>query len=222
MLREAAKKDKTRFSVLFDDIMNSIKSDISNAKALKSAWQQSELDELVRQYTEAADLAESVGLTRQANKLNEKITVLEDALKSFTWEEPKFTEENKVRTSEKYRALKRGLKENVEDADILSKWKVILKVTPTALKQSYIDAKNKVREKIFKINLDKVIDDAFADYSRILNDNDYYSTRYPKSVLEEIVEHYENASKYAKELGYEGEAIELDKYIQTIKENWYL
>lgn len=205
------------FNAYIDVILDNLKEDIKNASYLVSGELTSTRKALLEDYIKIEKIVKKAGLTDKYNEMHDLIDELSAKLDLDTWKQPKFNEKMRKKESNVLRNLHRY------DSKISKKFEPVFLCTPTELKNSYIDAKNGKLPEVFEANLEKVRKDMTADYDRINQGRDtYLEDPRINSILPKIVEHYENAFKFAKDLNYNEIADEFEVMLETIKKGWGL
>lgn len=205
------------FNTYIDVILDNLKEDIKNASYLVSGELTSTRKALLEDYIKIEKIVKKAGLTDKYNEMHDLIDELSAKLDLDTWKQPKFNEKMRKKESNVLRNLHRY------DSKISKKFEPVFLCTPTELKNSYIDAKNGKLPEVFEANLEKVRKDMTADYDRINQGRDtYLEDPRINSILPKIVEHYENAFKFAKDLNYNEIADEFEVMLETIKKGWGL
>ena len=214
-LKERNNDDGLAFESNYEDIFKSIMHDINNAKHLVSGKSESDRQALIDDYTKIENILRQYKENKKANELHKLIDRLSEYLNLNKYKKP--TEFEKIQYSEKSRIMHQF------DSNINHKYKPKFLCTPDALKESYIDAKNNKSPKIFEANLKKVEKDIYADLERINNGmDDYAENVITIPLLPEIINHYETAAQYARELGYNDYADLFFDCVDTLKDVWGL
>ena len=205
------------FNTYVDVILDNLREDIKNASYLVSGELTSTRKALLEDYIKIERIVKKAGLIDKYNEMHNLIDELSAKLDLDTWKQPKFNEKMRKKESNVLRNLHRY------DSKITKNFNPVYLCTPTELKNSYVDAKNGKLSEVFEANLEKVRKDMTADYDRINQGRDtYLEDPRINSVLPEIVEHYEKALKYARDLNYNEIADEFEVMLETIKKGWGL
>ena len=172
---------------------------------------------LLEDYIRIEHLLQKAGKKEKLAEMKALVDELREKLDLNSWKKPKFKPQTRKKYSQELRMKHRY------DSNIKKKVKPIYLCTPTELRNSYVDAKQGKLPQVFEGNLRKVEKDMMADYERINQGRDNYLDDIRiVQLLPEIVQHYENATKWAEELGYDDYADRFQNMLRTIKKGWGL
>lgn len=199
----------------FQEILESINSDIENAKYLVSGETKDTRMKLLKNYIDVENILIKYNQTEKLEQLKPLVDKLSDLLKLDSWPEPTFTENDRIRASAQLRRA------NSFDSHIYHKYSPVFLCTPSELKATYVDAKAGKMPEVFEANLKKVEKDMLADYERINAGKDTYTSNpLIRGTLYDIVKHYETALSFAEDLGYNEYAERFEEMLDTIKNAW--
>ena len=219
---ESALKDKWKdggktFEAYYQTILSSLKDDIDNARYIVSGQTEDTRKKLLEEYVNIETILRNGNEKEKLMEFKPLVDQLSDKLGLDRWRRPKFPEQKRVKGSNELRMIHRY------DSKITHKYAPVFLCTPNDLKTSYIDAKAGKLPEVFESNLMKVQKDIEADYDRINQGRDtYVEDPLINQTLPDIIKHYENATKYAKDLGYTDYAREFEFMLDTIKKAWGL
>lgn len=219
---ETAYKDRYKdggltFDTYIDVALESLRKDIEDAKYIVSGEMTPTRQLLLEDYIRIEHLLQKAGEKEKLAEMKALVDELSEKLDLNSWKKPKFKPQARKKYSQELRMKHRY------DSHIQKKVKPIYLCTPTELKNSYVDAKQGKLPQVFEGNLRKVEKDMMADYERINQGRDNYLDDIRiVQLLPDIVQHYENATKWAEELGYDDYADRFQNMLRTIKKGWGL
>lgn len=205
------------FEAYFNTILESLQDDIKNAKYIVSGETEDTRRKLLEEYIKIENILKHGNENEKLAQFKPLVDKLSDLLRLDRWREPKFPEKKRVKASNELRMIHRY------DSKIRHKYAPVFLCTPTELEKSYKDAKAGKLPEVFEGNLMKVQKDMEADYERINQGRDnYLEDPIINQTIPAIIKHYENALKYAEDLGYTDYAKEFRFMLETIKKAWGL
>ena len=221
MIEEAFKNrgddEGKTFKAYIDVVLDSLREDIKNAEYIVSGEMKPVRKLLLEDYIKIESLLKKAGMTEELAEMQALNEELSDKLKLNYFKKPKF------KKSEMRSAAKELRNAHRYDSTITKKIEPVFLCSKSDLTASYNDAKQGKLPEVFEGNLKKVEKDIMADYNRINQGLDHYleDPRIVK-VLPEIIQYYELARGYAKELGYEEIADRFGNMLVTIRKGWGL